>query len=387
MQHFDLIIVGGGLAGAALASALRESRLRIALVEARAPQRAEGWDARIYAVSPANVAFLSAIGVWRHLDAARIAPIRKMRVSGDAGGQLDFSAYEVGVPELGCILESSLMACELWEGLKRQANLKLFVGQRPQMLGFDADLAHLGLDDGVQLSAPLLVGADGRDSWVRQRAGLVAHDTHYGEKGVVANFSVERPHRNIAWQWFREDGVLAYLPLPGNVMSMVWSAPDALADELVTLSPEHLARRVAEAGQHVLGDLQVLTPAQAFPLRLMQVPEIVAPRLALVGDAGHGIHPLSGHGINLGFQDAQVLAAQLSSAQPWEDVGRLSFLQKYQRARREEIVLLQATTHQLRTLFAARLPVLPALRNFGLNAVNRMPMLKNSLIRYALGGI
>ena len=387
MQHFDLIIVGGGLAGASLAVALRDSRLRIALVEARPPQRADGWDARIYAVSPANVAFLESIGVWKHLAGARVAPIRVMRVFGDAGGQLEFSAFQTGVPDLGCILESSLMACELWENLKRQANLQLFVPQQPAGLEFRNEVAVLRLADGQVLSAPLLVGADGRDSWVRESAGLSAVNRHYGEKGVVANFAVEKPHQNVAWQWFRDDGVLAWLPLPGNRISIVWSTPDEAADALCAMSPEALAETVAQAGGGVLGKLSLITPLQAFSLRLMRVPEIVAPRLALVGDAGHGIHPLSGHGINLGFQDAQELAGRLLAAKPWEDVGQLRFLQSYQRARREEIHLLQTTTDTLRRLFADRSPLLRPLRNAGLDLTNRLPVAKSFLVRYALGAI
>lgn len=387
MQSFDLIIVGGGLAGAALAVALRDSSLRIALVESRPPRRADGWDARIYAVSPANVAFLESIGVWKHLEAARITPMRGMRVFGDAGGELGFSAYEAGVPDLGCILESSLVACELWEGLKRQGNLTLFLETQPAALEFRDEVAVVRLGDDRVLAAPLLVGADGRDSWVREAAGLSAVNRHYGEKGVVANFATELPHRSVAWQWFRDDGVLAYLPLTGNRMSMVWSAPDALADELCALPPEALCERVAEAGQGVLGRLELLTPAQAFPLRLMRVPRLVAPRLALVGDAGHGIHPLSGHGINLGFQDAAELAARLLKAKPWQDVGALRFLEGYQRARKEEIVLLQTTTDGLRRLFASRLPGAAPLRNLGLGLTDRLPLAKNVLIRYALGAI
>ena len=387
MQHFDLIIVGGGLAGASLAVALRDSRLRIALVEARPPRRVDGWDARIYAVSPANVAFLESIGVWKHLDDARVAPIRAMRVFGDAGGRLEFSAFQTGVPDLGCILESSLMACELWENLKRQANLQLFVPQQPAGLEFRSEVAVLHLTDGQVLSAPLLVGADGRDSWVRESAGLSAVNRHYGEKGVVANFAVEKPHQNAAWQWFRDDGVLAWLPLPGNRISIVWSTPDEAADALCAMSPEAFAETVAQAGGKVLGELSLITPPQAFPLRLMRVPEIVAPRLALVGDAGHGIHPLSGHGINLGFQDAQELAVRLLAAKPWEDIGQLRFLQSYQRARREEIRLLQTTTDTLRRLFAGRSPLLRPLRNAGLDLTNRLPVAKSFLVRYALGAI
>lgn len=387
MQQFDLIIVGGGLAGASLATALRDTRLRIALVDNQPPQAAAGWDARIYAISPANAAFLEAIGAWKHLDASRMAPIRAMQIAGDAGGALAFSAFDTGVSELGWIIESSLMACELWESAKRQGNLTLFCPARPAQLEFRQDAAILQLSDGAVLSGKLLVGADGRDSWVRQAAGLAAINTPYGEKGVVANFSTEKPHRNIAYQWFRDDGVLAYLPLPGNRISIVWSTPDDKADELCSLAPEQLCDRVAEAGSRILGELELLTPAAAFPLRLMRVPQTVAPRLALVGDAGHGIHPLSGHGINLGFQDAKELAALLAATQPWQDIGDERLLKRYQRARKEETFLMQTTTDSLRRLFREAAPGLRPLRNLGLNLTNGLPFIKNALVRYALGAL
>lgn len=387
MQQFDLIIVGGGLAGASLAVALRESRLRIALVETRPPVRPEGWDARIYAISPANAEFLDSIGTWEHLERERMAPILAMEVSGDQGGKLSFTAFETGVSELGWIMESSLMACELWESVKRQANLTRFCPATPKSLEIRHDAAILTLEDGQALSGRLLIGADGRDSWVRQQAGLVAITTPYEEKGLVANFATEKPHRGIAYQWFRDDGVLAYLPLPGNRMSIVWSTPDAHADELCALAPEALAERVAAAGQHQLGKLETITPAAAFPLRLIRVPRTVSPRLALVGDAGHGIHPLSGHGINLGFQDARVMAELLAAAPPWQDIGAEHFLQRYQRARKEETVLMQTTTDTLRRLFRANPPGLAPLRNLGLSITDKLGPVKNILVRYALGAL
>lgn len=387
MQQFDLIIVGGGLAGASLALALRETRLRIALVESLASRRSDGWDARIYAISPANSVFLESIGAWRHLDSARMAPIRAMQIQGDGRGRLDFSAFETGVSELGWIVESSLMACEFWESAKRQANLTLFCPASPDRLEIRQDAAVLRLGDGTVLSARLLVGADGRDSWVRRSAGLAAVNTPYGEKGVVANFGTEKPHLNTAYQWFREDGVLAYLPLPGNQISIVWSTPDDHADMLCSLSPELFAERVAEAGLFSLGQLKLLTPPAAFPLRLMRVPQTVAPRLALVGDAAHGIHPLSGHGINLGFQDARELACLLAATQPWQDIGEQRLLQRYQRARREETLLMQMATDGLRRMFKGSSPGLGSLRNLGLSLTNGLPVLKNALVRYALGAL
>lgn len=383
--QFDLIIVGGGLAGLSLACALRDTPLRIALLEQRPPRQPEGWDARVYAISPANADFLQKIGVWKHLDSERIQPISAMEVHGDAGSRLDFSAYETGVSELGFILESSLMACELWENVKRQSNLTLFCPASPQGIEIREDAAVLGLADGSTLTGRLLAAADGRDSWVRRSCGLDSFDTPYNEKGLVANFECERPHRGRAFQWFGDEGVLAYLPLPGNRVSIVWSAPDALADELVALPPEALCERVALAGAHTLGKLSPLTPAAAFPLRLMRVPKIVAPRVALVGDAAHGIHPLSGHGINLGYQDAKVLAETLAACQPWHDIGRLNILERYQRARKEEILLLQTSTDALRRLFKTDLPGLKPLRNIGMNLTNALPLLKNVLARYALG--
>lgn len=390
---FDLVIVGGGLAGLSLACALRDARLKIALVENHAPKSSDDWDARIYAISPANADFLREIGAWKHLNAERIAPIHAMKVMGDGGAQLDFSAYESGVPELGWILESSLMACELWENVKRQGNLTLFCPAAPQSLELTPEAAFLTLSDAQTLSAKLLVGADGRDSWVREAAGLAAINTPYGEMGVVANFECEKPHRGIARQWFRDDGVLAWLPLAGDTsndrrthrFSIVWSTPDAHANELLALPAEAFADRVAAAGNHELGQLMLITPPAAFPLRLMRVPQTVAPRLALVGDAAHGIHPLSGHGINLGYQDAKALADLLRATPEWQDIGSERLLQRYQRARREETALMQYTTHTLRRLFNEKLPGLKTLRNAGMNLTNALPVVKNQLVRYALG--
>ncbi|NML26873.1 UbiH/UbiF family hydroxylase [Zoogloea dura] len=385
-MKFDVLVVGAGLAGAALAAALRGSRLKLGVVETRAPARPAGWDPRIYAISAANVDFLSSIGIWQHLDSTRITPIYDMEIHGDAGGRLDFSAYDCGLRELAWIVESSLMQIELWETIKRQHNVTLISPAEPTALSMGADAASLTLADGRRLEARLIVAADGRDSWVRQAAGIGARNTPYDEKGVVANFRCAKPHRDTAFQWFRNDGVLAYLPLPEQHMSMVWSAPDALADELVGLPPQALCARVAEAGDFRLGELELVTPAAAFPLRLMRVDDVVQPRLALIGDAAHAIHPLSGHGINLGYQDAQVLAGLLAGLDPWRDPGELPVLRAYARARAEETALLQYTTHGLNRLFKPTHPLLSGIRNLGLNLTNTLPVVRNALVRYAIAG-
>ncbi|MGA9395481.1 MAG: FAD-dependent monooxygenase, partial [Azonexus sp.] len=278
-----------------------------------------------------------------------------------------------------------LMASEFWESAKRQGNLTVFCPGASSRLEFDANSVRLVLADGATLSARLLVGADGRDSWVRRSAGLTATDTPYGEKGVVANLATEKSHRNVARQWFSNKGVLAYLPLPGNRISIVWSTADDHADELCALPGDEFCTRVAAAGGQALGRLELITPPAAFPLRLIRVPQTVAPRLALIGDAAHGIHPLSGHGINLGFQDASELAKLLAAVQQWQDIGDERFLQRYQRARREETALMQAATDGLRRLFRESPAGLRGLRNLGLNLTDGLPFVKNALVRYALG--
>lgn len=381
----DVLIIGGGLAGASLACALRGSRLRVALVERTAPVLAEGWDARIYAVSPANADFLERCGAWQHLDAARRQAIERIEVRGDAGGKLAFSAYEAGLDCLAWILESSRMAVELWQTASRQPNISVICPAQPVSLTSDGEAARLQLADGRSIEAALVVGADGVNSWVREQSGLSAELRPYGESGVVANFECERPHFGTAYQWFRSDGVLAWLPLPGNRISMVWSTPHAHADALLALSAEDLCAQVAQAGESTLGGLSLLSPAAAFPLRWMKVAQPVKARVALIGDAAHAIHPLSGHGINLGFQDARVLADELLALPAGRDPGDVRVLQRYVRKRAEEVMLVQGVTDGLSRLFAAQAAPVAWLRNTGMSLTGHMPLAKSALVRYAAG--
>lgn len=383
-MDFDIVIVGGGLAGLALAAALRQSRLNVAVVEGRTPARAEGWDARIYAISPANARFLDQIGVWQHLDPERLCPVEAMDIRGDMDGRLGFSAYEVGADQLAWIVESSLVQCELWENVRRQANTTLFCPAQPDTLTFSDDQACMKLSDGRTLRSRLIVAADGADSWTRKAAGIEVEFKHYNHHGVVANFECARPHGNSAYQWFREDGVLAYLPLPGQRISMVWSTPEAHADELQSLPTAAFCTRVAEAGQHVLGDLRLMTPPAGFPLRLMRPPRTTMARFALIGDAAHAIHPLSGHGINLGFQDAMTLGELLARKPEHLDCGDPQFLRRYERARKEEVIALQTVTDGLQRLFSTTAMPVALARNLGLNLTNALPVVKNLLVRYAL---
>jgi ubiquinone biosynthesis UbiH/UbiF/VisC/COQ6 family hydroxylase len=383
-MNFDVAIIGGGLAGLALAAALRRSSLSVALIEGRAPVASTGWDARVYAISPTNAKFLEQTGIWPHLDRQRMSPVRAMEIMGDAGGRLDFSAYASGVSELAWILESALMQAELWETVKRQGNLTLLCPARPRSLAIDLDAARVVLDDGRCIAAQLVVAADGAESWTRAAAGIEVSFSPYGQLGVVANFAADEDHRGTAFQWFREDGILAWLPLPGNRFSMVWSTAEQHGRALLALDSAALCEQVAKAGNGRLGKLELVTSPAGFPLRLMRAPRMVASRLALIGDAAHTIHPLSGHGINLGFQDAQTLANILCAKPGHIDCGDLALLRRYARARKEEVLTLQTVTDSLHRLFGAKSGALSSLRNTGLNLTNHLPVVKDALVRYAL---
>ena len=384
-MDFDVVIIGGGLVGASLAAALKSSGLSLGLLESQpAPGSNDGWDSRIYAISPGNAAFLADCGAWQHLDMSRVQPVYDMRVFGDEGAELEFSAYQIGAPELNFILENHLLQKALWQELQQQENLTLFQPARCTSIAWQEDCAQLALEDGAQIRAKLLVGADGPDSWVRQQAGISAAPSLYQQHGVVANFLAGQPHHGTAFQWFQPDGILALLPLPQQMVSMVWSVNPERASELLALSPDELCAQVAIASRQTLGNLTLVTPPAAFPLRILKLPHIIAPRLALIGDAAHNVHPLAGQGVNLGFRDARELARVLRDRGAQADCGDAHLLRRYERARQEDIVSMQLATDSLKHLFNNNNPLLRSVRNLGLSFTNQFVPLKKMLARHAL---
>jgi ubiquinone biosynthesis UbiH/UbiF/VisC/COQ6 family hydroxylase len=412
-REFDVIVVGGGLTGSAFALACAKAGLSVALVESREPELAlaeESWDSRIYAISPGSARFLEELAIWPRLPADRLCPVTAMHIRGDqAGAALSFDAYEAGVGELAWIVESRLLQRALWQALtamaepigfagggvsrpahappaeeRGQGAVTLFVPVQSAGLVFYPDAVELLLADGRRLSAGLIVGADGARSRVRDWAQLTSRDKDYRQLGVVANFACERPHGGIARQWFRDDGILAWLPLPGNRISMVWSTPTAHGEALLALPAEALAAEVAAAGGGVLGRLACITPARDFPLHLIQVDRITRERVALIGDAAHQVHPLAGQGVNLGFGDARMLSRVLA-ARGERDVGDPWLLRRYERARAQEVIAMQAVTDGLKELFESRRPWLVIARNLGLALTDRVGAVKQGLTRVALG--
>lgn len=386
-MEFDVVIIGGGLVGASLAAALKSSGLSLALVEGQSspilPVDPADWDSRIYAVTPGNAEFLRDCGAWQRMDMSRVQQVEEMRVFGDSGAELDFSAYQIGAAELTFILESRLLQQALWDGLQQQENLTLLNPARCAELTWHPEAAQLKLQDGREIKAKLIVGADGRDSWVRHQAGMAETPTLYHQHGVVANFSSSKPHHGVAYQWFQPDSILALLPLPGKRVSIVWSVSPEKSAELLALSHEELCAQVSAASQHTLGELQVITPPSSFALRVLNLVHLTKSRLALIGDAAHNVHPLAGQGVNLGFRDARQLAEVLSQRGTLE-CGDLTLLRRYEKMRREDILSMQLTTDALKHLFVNPNPLLRTLRNFGLSAANQITPLKKMLARHAL---
>jgi ubiquinone biosynthesis UbiH/UbiF/VisC/COQ6 family hydroxylase len=387
-SDLDVAIVGGGLVGLSLACALDGGGLRVALIDRGAPpsplpDSPLDWDVRVYAISPGSQAFLTGCGAWP--DTARMAPVDAMQVYGDAGGgRLTFEAHEARVAHLAQIVENRVLLDALWPRLQRSA-VSVLAPAQCQAVAFEQDAALLTLDGQAPLRAKLLVAADGAQSWLRTQAGMPASTSPYEHSAVVANFEVDCAHRNNAFQWFRADGVLALLPLPGSRSSMVWSAQQGVAEELMAASAEALAERVREASRGALGRLRLITPPAAFPLQLVRVPSLVRARLALVGDAAHNLHPLAGQGVNLGFQDARELAQVLLQRGACHDAGEVRLLRRYERARREDILAMTWVTHGLQRLFGAAGRPASWVRNRGLSLVDSTGPIKQLLVRHALG--
>ncbi len=387
-RRCDVLIAGAGLVGLSLAPALARAGLDVVLADRAVPLVPEpapdSWDVRVYAISPGSAAWLRAVGAWQALPAERITAVETMRVAGDNGALLDFSAYDNGERALAWIVEERALRAALVPRV-HEAGVEIVAPCAFDTLTWSEHGGHLTGEDGKVIVARLVVGADGLRSVVRRAAGIDAPVRSYGQVGVVANFACERAHHGRAHQWFRPDGsILAWLPLPGRRVSMVWSAPDALAAELLQAPSAALAERVAGAGRHVLGAFSCLTPPAGYPLQFMRALGVVAHRLALVGDAAHGVHPLAGQGVNLGFGDAEALAMVLRQRGPVADPGEPILLERYARKRSEPVLAMQAVTDGLVRLFASPAPWQKAVRNLGMAAIDRLPAAKRLLAQSAL---
>lgn len=391
----DICIIGDGAIGKVAALGFAQAGLKVSLLSpsrvgapvAISAAAAEAWDARVYAVNHVAHDLLSGVKVWEALDASRVTAVDAMVVKGDAASMLAFDAYGARVGALAWIVEDRNLNQALDAALKFASNVRMVNG-RALSLQTNETAASVQLGNGDTLSAELLVGADGGQSWVRTQCEIDFDYRPYGQRAIVSNFSCEKPHHGVAHQWFSPaEGIIALLPLPGNQVSLVWSAPDALADILQQESLTQLAARLSILAAEQLGSLSPLQPeiVKSFPLALIRPHAITAQRVALIGDAAHVVHPLAGHGMNLGFADVAGLIKTVSERGADRDCGDARVLSRYARSRKEDILLMQLATDGLARLFGTEFEPLRIARNLGLNLVNRLPVLKRRLIGHALG--
>ena len=387
---YDVLIVGGGMVGSALACALGDASLKVAVLD-RAPAAAppaDGYDLRVSAITLASQAFFENVGVWEGMTRRRISPVREMQIW-DAGGSgsIHFNAAEIGEACLAWIIENSVIRTSLVERLHQFTNIHYLSPVEATDIGVTDDGASVTLKDGRRLRARLLVGADGADSAVRRAGGIETQSLNLHQKGIVATVTTQKPHGQIARQRFLATGPLAFLPLDQpHTCSIVWSADIARANQLLPLDDAAFIAELQQAFGEPLGKIQTIGPRAGFPLALSHAKAYTAPHLALVGDAAHTVHPLAGQGVNLGFLDAATLAEVLLDAvAKQKDIGAHAVLRRYERWRKGDNLAMVSVTGGFRYLFGNDLPGVSQLRNLGLDLTNAATPMKNFIMRRASG--
>lgn len=387
-MKFDLVIVGAGLVGATLAADLGQRGFRLALVEARpAPEPSgKGFDLRVSAVTRATQHVLESVGAWALLPEDRIQPFREMVVWDlPQIGEVHFDSADIAEAALGHIIENRAMQQALDARLGQLENVEIFRPAKLESLSIEPARAAARVD-GSELLASLVVGADGSRSRVREFAGIEVREAAYGQRAVVATVTVSRGHAETAWQRFLPDGPLAFLPLPGNHASIVWSTTPAHAEALEQMSESRFVAALEDAYDGRLGEIDLVGPRASFDLTSFNARDYVAQRVALVGDAAHTVHPLAGQGVNLGILDAAALAEVLAAARAaGRDIGRAHTLRKYQRWRKGHNALMRTALSGLNWLFGSRYRPVRDARNAGLRVTDQIVPLKRWFMQYASG--
>jgi 2-polyprenylphenol 6-hydroxylase len=390
MKEYDVVIIGGGIVGLTLACALGKSRLTVCVVEAQMLGdivKDDEYELRVSAINRASQQIFINLNAWDGMKSRRVSSFENMYVWDAMGdGKIDFDAAELGVDALGHIVENKVTQAALLEQLHTLDNIDWLCPVKVENINYQASASVITLQDGKQLKARLLVGADGANSRVRDEAGIEIKKVPYNQKGVVCVASSTNHHMNTAWQRFLPTGPLAFLPLGDGRCSIVWSATDEQADRLLELDEEKFCRELEQAFDYKLGAVKSVGKRAAFPLIRRHADSYVKPGLALIGDAAHTIHPLAGQGANLGILDAASLAQILIEA----DQKRLDFaayktLRKFERWRRGENMLMMFSMSGFKNLFSNDQTELSVVRNLGLNLVNGTGPVKNKFMRHAMG--
>lgn len=390
MFDTDIIIVGAGPVGLALANALLASELRCTLIEANAPELdwpAQSQALRVSAINCATVQFLQRLDVWQAIQAIGLSPYENMTVwDALSTGMIQLQAAEVAATELGFIVENRVLQKVLWQKLMEMNPNAIVLDQCQELSRLDNGW-RLVLSSGKSLTAPLIIGADGAHSWLRHQIAIASEPVWYGQRAIVANVKTEMPHQRTAYQRFLPSGPLAFLPLSNqHHCSIVWTVPDAEAIRLCELSDADFNQQLTEAFAGRLGLVSLLSERAHFPLQHQHAKPYTIPGAALIGDAAHSIHPLAGQGVNLGLADAQCLAEVLITAhQHKRPIANMSTLQRYERERRGHNAMMLKAMNGFNGLFSTAQPGLVSLRGFGLNMVNKLGPIKNIFIKKAMG--
>lgn len=387
----DIVIVGGGLNGPALALALAGEGLRVAVIDALpATARTEaGFDGRGYALSIASMRLLDAIGVWQAV-ADHAQPIEHVQVSDGKPGHgaapflLEFDRTAIETGPLGYMIEDRFLRRALMEAMAAADRITQIEGTvRSQEVGADATVT---LTDGTIVHGALLVGCDGRASGTCRRAGIKRTGWGYGQTALVCAISHDLPHHGTAHQFFMPSGPLAILPLPGNQSSIVWTESDANAARINALSDADYLDVLRPRFGDFLGEIALAGNRFTYPLNLTIANRFVASRVALVGDAAHGMHPIAGQGLNAGLKDVAALAEVLVLAhRRGEDIGMINVLERYQEWRRFDTATLALATDTFNRLFSNDNPLLRTVRDIGMGVVNGLPGLRRNAAREAAG--
>lgn len=395
-----LVIVGGGLVGAALAARLMTGNyadaFSITLIEAvpfKSASSLDRFDPRVVALTEHSRQLFESVGIWESV-ARRCCPYGAMAVFDSEGtGEIRFDARDIEQANLGHIVENSILLEQLLGVIDGAPGVTMLCPEKVSALETDASGAQvLRLESGESLIADLVIAADGANSAIRAMAGLQLREWSYGQDAIVTTIETENPHDNVARQWFMADGPLAFLPLAGEpdpegrACSIVWSQQSVEAERLMALNDADFCRELTLASERALGAVVGCDRRFRFPLRQRNAVDYFKSGIVLVGDAAHTIHPLAGQGVNLGFQDIEVLAEELERA---IDIGVSvaddRVLQRYQRRRKPDNLKMMALMESFKRLFGSSSAPLRVLRNAGMSRLNDLSPVKNEIVREAMG--
>lgn len=389
-NRHDVIIVGGGMVGAAVACGLAGAGLDIAVIEQHEPQRdwpVEEIDLRVSAINRGSQHLLENLGAWHGILRRGVQPYREMRVWDNLDmGDIHFDSAAIGEADLGHIIQNRTIVAALWEQMESIPNIRLYTSTTVEETLAGCNDISVALESGEQLHALLLIAADGSNSQMRDKAGIAVNIHDFHQSALVATVTTANAHEETAWQHFLPTGPLAFLPVSSTQCSIVWSTTAEHAAGLIEMDDSGFCKALAEASQYRLGEITHSSARAAYPLVSKHAETYIGNRLVLVGDAAHQIHPLAGQGVNLGFRDAALLIEVIKGArQRNRPIGSRPVLRRYERSRRGDNLVTQKSMETINRLFSNDTPGVRQMRNLGLNITDRIAPAKAFFMRQALG--